>query len=522
MDHSVAPLPAQTRATGRCSGVLWLRCAEDDQVRLLKTFRAAGAKQAARAQAVRSVYYDTGRNRLLRAGYRLSVRQQAGKRFQDLELASAAALAPVTCWTTAIEDDAPGEASLADTPLADILGDGGADKLKPIVTVDIRCRAGTVERAGSHIAASFDTGTIAAEGSVERLCELRLELLSGTPDALLDLARELGSAVPLTLTLRPPGERGFHLRPAQSDRPVGDPPIDLLPAMTTRAAADGICRGCAAALLDSLAQLSSVGGQDALHRTRIGLRRLRALLWFLKPVLGVEAALLAGRLRSFAQFLGGARELDVFCDRLLAPLRRDNPDAPGVDALFESFDRRRRHEHEKVLAFVQSPAMLEFGLGLVDGLASLSVSEPAALKNAEQRGRPVVDFVRTRLDKRLKAFLKESRDLLHCAPERQHDIRVKAKKLRYAVEAFQPVIGAKESRKLTTALVRLQDLLGDLNDARTGRAIALTYARERTETGGGEPTLFAAGLAAAACTLDPAALLSRAAEAREELAALAR
>ncbi|HEY5795864.1 MAG TPA: CHAD domain-containing protein [Bosea sp. (in: a-proteobacteria)] len=471
---------------------------------------------------MRSVYYDTSRHKLLRAGYRLSIRTQSGKRFQDVELATVAALAAVPCWSTAIDEDGPGDASLADTPLADILGDAAAGKLKPVFVVDLRRRSATLERAGSTIAASFDTGTIDAEGAVERICELRLELVSGAPEALLDLARELGSAVPLTLILRPPGERGFRLLPAQADRPVGDPSIELLPAMTTRAAADGICRGCAAALLEGLAQLSSGGGQDALHRTRIGLRRLRALLWFLKPVLGVEAALLAGRLRSFAQFLGAARELDVFCDRVLAPLQRANPDAPGADALFESFDRRRQDEHEKVLAFVQSPAMLEFGLGLVDGLASLSVSEPAALKNAELRERPVVDFVRMRLDKRLKAFLKESRDLLHCAPERQHDIRVQAKKLRYAVEGFHPVIGAKESRKLTAALVRLQDLLGELNDARTGRVIALAYARERAGGGGGEPTLFAAGLAAAACTLDPTAALSRAAEAREELAALAR
>ncbi|MCU4182033.1 CHAD domain-containing protein [Bosea sp. BH3] len=386
----------------------------------------------------------------------------------------------------------------------------------------MRRRSCTIERAGSSIAATFDKGTIRVQGTVERICELRLELVSGAADALFEVARELGSSVPLTLTLRPPGERGFRLLPPEADQPAADPAVDRLAAMTTRAAADCICRACAASLLDDLAQLSSGGGQDALHRTRIGLRRLRALLWFLKPILGAEAAALSGHLRSFGQFLGGARELDVFCDRVLAPLRRSNPDAPGIDALFESFDRRRQDEHEKVLAFLRSPAMLNFGLGLVEGLGALSVAEPTASKTAQLRDRPIAVFMRARLGKRLKVFLKESRGLQNYAPDRQHGIRIKAKKLRYAVEAFHPVIGAKEGRRLATGLVRLQDLLGDLNDARTNRAMALAYARENAGAGVSGPTLFAAGLAAAACTLDPTATLARAAKARKELAALAR
>ncbi|HEV7260504.1 MAG TPA: CHAD domain-containing protein [Bosea sp. (in: a-proteobacteria)] len=340
---------------------------------------------------------------------------------------------------------------------------------------------------------------------------------------MFDFARELGSAVPLTLTLRPPGERGLRLLSARTDRPAGDHrSVDIHHAMTAREAADGICRSCTAALLDNLTQLSSGGGRDALHRTRIGIRRLRALLWFLKPVFGTQAAILSGRLRSLAQFLGGARELDVFCDQLLAPLRRDDPDAPGVEALFEVFDRRRQEEHEKVMAFVRSPAMLDFSLDIVDGLATLSVSEPDAAGHPPWGERTVAGFARARLHGRLRAFLKESRHLQHCAPDRQHRIRVKAKKLRYAAEAFHPVLGGKRGRQLTARLVQLQDLLGELNDARVNRAIALAYARERAGDGGNEAALFAAGLAAATCSFEPTAMLDRAAEARDELAALAR
>jgi triphosphatase len=520
MDHSLASLPAQTRATGRGSAVFWLCCAEGDQTVLLKHLRAAGVRQAGRAKVKRSVYYDTGRRKLLRAGYRLSVRAEGRRRFQDIEVSDG------SVHSIAISDGAtdgvPSRAALAGTPLEGILGERAAGKLKPVFAVDIQRRSGIVDRADSSIAASFDTGAIAGDGVFAPICELRLELVSGAPDGLFDCARELGSAVPLTLTLRPLGERGFLLLPGRTDRAMGGRLVELRDAMTAREAADAVCRSCAAALLDSVAQLSLGGGRDALHRTRIGLRRLRALLWFLKSVLGAQVAILSGRLRQLAQFLGGARELDVFCDQLLAPLRRDNPDAPGIEALFETFDRRRQEAHEKVLAFVRSPAMLDFSLDIVDGLAALSSSGPFANESPQFRDRDVAAFARDRLHSRLRAFLKKSRYLRHCAPDRQHGIRVRAKKLRYAAEAFEPVIGAKHGREMTAWLVQLQDLLGELNDARVNHAIALAYAREKAGEGDREAALFAAGLAAAACSFDPTATLDRAAEARDELASLAR
>jgi triphosphatase len=117
---------------------------------------------------------------------------------------------------------------------------------------------------------------------------------------------------------------------------------------------------------------------------------------------------------------------------------------------------------------------------------------------------------------------KAARKLDSCAPDTQHHIRVVGKKLRYAIETFHSVIGAKTSRKLVSRLVQLQEVLGELNDARSSHAMMLTYAQERTGDDRGKETLFAAGLAAAACYPDPAAALAKAAATRDELAALVR
>lgn len=506
--------------TGADPGVVLRLCvAEGDRRLVKKILRAAGAKPIGRTKVTRSVYYDTKRERLRRSGYFLSVHARGRRHVQRVEAAvNASVLSEHPCGTSDDGVEGPTRASVAASPLEHILHDRTLAKLEPIFVIDLRRDASVIERDGTNIIASLDTVTLTAGVGTERICELQLEQAAGPLAAAFDFAGELFAKVPVTLTLRSHAEKGFQLLHAQPDHPGGD----LRDGMTMREATDSICRSAAAALIDSFALLRSGGGPDALHRARIGLRRLRAVLWFLKPVLGPEAAVLSGRLRSLAQSLGGARELDVFCNGVLAPLRLAHPDAPGIGALIEAFEQRRREAHAKILRFGGSSAMLEFGLALVGSLAACLDAEAISVKQAERRAGPAYAFVGKRLRSRLQAFLKASRHLDRCDPDRQHDIRVGAKKLRYAIEAFSPVIGRKRSGKLLVRLTRMQDLLGELNDARTGHAIASAYARERTGDSQDEQALFAAGLAAAACEIDPGTTLAKAATARDELAEMAR
>lgn len=503
--------------------MLRLSIDEGDRRRILKLLRVASGRETGRAKTISLACFDTPRGKLLRAGYRLSARKKGRTQVQFTDVASSASLSPVIpCWTRDIEDGTPTETRDVPEPLGDILGERALRKLQPIVGIDIRRRSTILNRNGAGIVASLDTGTIAAGGAVERICELRLEFVSGSPVALCDIAREFCAAIAATPTLRSHCEKGFRLLHMQADHPGNTSFSELRDEMTTREAANSVCWSYAASLLDDLALLRSAGGGDILHRSRIGLRRLRAILWFLRPVLSQDTVALSRHLRSLAQFLGRTRELDVFCDRVLAPLRMAHPAAPGVDTLVETFDQRRREAHDEVRAYGRSPAMLEFGVGLIEGLVALSCPRPASIKRPELLDRPVAEYVHARLHRRLQAFLEASGHLESCASDRQHDIRVDAKKLRYAIEAFRPVIGLKWSGKLVSRLTQMQDQLGELNDARTGHAIALAYATERTRGGNSELTLFAAGLAAAACLPDPTSALAKAAAARDDLAALAR
>src|SRR4029453_18566716 len=64
-----------------------------------------------------------------------------------------------------------------------------------------------------------------------------------------------------------------------------------------------------------------------------------------------------------------------------------------------------------------------------------------------------------------------------------HEVRIHTKRVRYAAEAAAPVVG-KQARAFSHAAARLQDVLGDLNDAVVAGAWLEAWAAESTDTAG--------------------------------------
>jgi CHAD domain-containing protein len=65
----------------------------------------------------------------------------------------------------------------------------------------------------------------------------------------------------------------------------------------------------------------------------------------------------------------------------------------------------------------------------------------------------------------------------HPSDDALHDIRVRTKRLRYAAEAVAPISG-KRAQKFARAAARLQEVLGDLNDAVVAEAWLREWAKE--------------------------------------------
>ena len=80
---------------------------------------------------------------------------------------------------------------------------------------------------------------------------------------------------------------------------------------------------------------------------------------------------------------------------------------------------------------------------------------------------PISVFAEQVLQKYHKRFKKQGRHLVTLAPEERHQVRIAAKRLRYAAEFFSSLYPHKRTRRYIAALASLQEILGALNDAAT-------------------------------------------------------
>jgi CHAD domain-containing protein len=76
-------------------------------------------------------------------------------------------------------------------------------------------------------------------------------------------------------------------------------------------------------------------------------------------------------------------------------------------------------------------------------------------------------------------------DLAGIAPEARHEVRIEAKKLRYASEFFSGLVEGRTERKRLKAFLSgledLQEALGDLNDLETAKALHAAQAGAGSE-----------------------------------------
>ena len=100
--------------------------------------------------------------------------------------------------------------------------------------------------AGKVVEVSLDRGVIAAGDRREPICEIELELKSGTPRCLFDLALEIATVLPVRLDNRSKAERGYALAANSKPGPVKAAPAMLTAQMTVEEAFVALVSQCLA------------------------------------------------------------------------------------------------------------------------------------------------------------------------------------------------------------------------------------------------------------------------------------
>jgi CHAD domain-containing protein len=342
--------------------------------------------------------------------------------------------------------------------------------------------------AGSRLAEVVDDDVQVLDGRrvTSRFRELEVELDedadAGLLDQVVDRLLEAGAqaAEPTPKYLRALGGRERVLGPE-----VVEPEVDSTASVETllrHDLASGTLR-----LFRHEAGVRIGEDPEAVHQARVATRRIRSTLRTFSSLLDTDwTDRLRDDLKWLANLLGEVRDTDVLLERFSEHLAA----LPATDAkpgrrLLERLGEQRDQARRRLLGGMSSDKYAQLLEDLVAAAAA-----PALLPGAD---RPAAEVMPPLVAKPWKKLRKAVRKAGDDPPDHDlHQIRIRAKRARYAAEAVEPVIGT-PAEDFADAISDLQTVLGDHQDAVVGEA----WLREAATSGRREAALVAGLLIAA-------------------------
>jgi triphosphatase len=193
---------------------------------------------------------------------------------------------------------------------------------------------------------------------------------------------------------------------------------------------------------------------EALHQARVALRRLRSVFSLFRPVIADhDFERLHDELRWFTAELGDARNLDVLLERGIPDGQRERLTGMRGDA------------YRSAIAAMESARSRRLMLDLVSWVAR------GEWREHESAGKPLGSFADGRID-RLWRKVSRARKLRAMDDRKRHRLRIRVKKLRYALEfvAALHVHGRKKRKKFARAMEQVQEALGHAHDLAVARS----------------------------------------------------
>ena len=475
-----------------------------------------GPLREAQAVAQLSTYFDTPDGALQKVGFILRLREVGGGVIQTVKQEGASLERGE--WEETLDTPALDLDRAAQTPLGKILADEDLRaRIGPMFTTRFTRRKAEVTFARAVIEVAIDEGEIIAGQARAPICEIELELKSGGRYGLFALGRKLATVAPVSFSLISKGERGYRLAAGVWGAPAKMTPPALDAKMGAAEAFAAIAHACLRQMMLNAPAFENGQEVEAVHQTRVAIRRLRAALALFRPVIADDAYPgLAAELKWLSDHLGATRDIDVLLTESIQPALTREPEMPGLAELAAFIATRQAAARMVLREAMNSPRgrklMLNLLLWVEDGpwrrKAMAPGEEPESLKSL--------------LARRLRGSRKKlaaKGDNLDALPEEElHDLRIRAKKLRYQAAFFDTLASegkaGKRYRSFVNALERIQETLGTVHDAEATAAFLEEQARKAVREGASHDplVLFAAGRLAGAHP-DRAALVARASKA---------
>lgn len=198
---------------------------------------------------------------------------------------------------------------------------------------------------------------------------------------------------------------------------------------------------------------------EYVHRFRVDIRKMRALLNFIKPILeeGVYEEL-NHTLRDLGKRLSPIRDLDTLIEEC-SILANEEPELlPNYAAVFRFLEKER---YKLVGNQSTKKALKEFEEVLKQ---TDEIFDDLAFELVDIHAGTLDDFIEKRYEHKTKKMDKEYKKLDQTDYEQIHEVRKQAKKVRYTSIAFKKILKKYESKQIKKQAEKIQRELGELTD----------------------------------------------------------
>jgi len=294
--------------------------------------------------------------------------------------------------------------------------------------------------------------------------QIVLRQVSGDPACLYRFAQELLAIAPLRLGHMSMAERGYALRAPQPASAVRAGRVNLDASMSVQQALYEIIANCVAQIQANEVGVVSGNDPEYIHQMRVGLRRLNSALGLFRdfvscpPTLRVELA-------QIRRDLGSARDWEVLAGDTLGGIIKEGRTEEGLVRLQKIILREAAKNRVQAVSIVQSDRYTH-GLLALGAWAQGMVGQSIAAADANV-GEVLAlgTFAQQVMARRGAQLHRRAKRLSGANDEDRHEMRLSAKKLRYAAEFLGALYPATKLRTYVEGLAEIQEVLGLLNDA---------------------------------------------------------
>ncbi len=431
--------------------------------------RVIGRRKPRREQ-LHNTYFDTPEHALKSASVALRVRRigdvGSPRWVQTLKMGSTAdsALSRRGEWEIALHENRLDRTMLVDTPWATLDPDGTMfHSLAPVFTTTFERLSWVVKAEETTVEVALDRGSVLMDGHTSPLCELEIELLSGSTDALFDVACEIAQHVPLLPLHVSKAERAYRLAQGTLDAPLRAKPPTLQQHTDGHMIAQTVLRECFLQFTANLNSLRSNDAPELVHQARVGWRRMTSLLKLFKLMDEKSQMPSLAPLKPLLIAMTELRDLDVVAGEVLPLYAAAYQDTGPMRAqhwldlekvLAQALQAQRQTVRQLLADAAVGGTLLLITRWLETNTFFSERNQTSPKKFSQWIGKRIA-----KLAAQVEALPARSNDLVQ-----QHQLRIRSKRLRYCVESLRPLLPKKAAESWHRAAIESQSAIGATRD----------------------------------------------------------